>query len=221
MRAYKNNWPVEKAQFVENATRSLNRAPKGVDRVELWKYLAKNSIDVYDYYGYCDDVKRAKEDILAFGVTFPKDFHNARVKMQKRIKRAQAKEDRARSEALKRIAARLNELLERMYAKLSCRVADFSVVFPTTRKDFQDEGRLMHNCIGGYFDRCADGETVCFFVNKGGKRVADVESSPSDGKLRQCYSKMNKGVSAETRSYAQIVAKKVAAAIKRDQREAA
>ena len=221
VRAFKNGWSLEKAYEMERARYSLNRAPKGIDRVKLLEYLDKNDIDVYDYYGYCEDVKRAKEDILAFGVTFPRDFHEARVKMQKRIQIAEARKDKERIAALKRLAKRVNELLAKMSARLACRVGEFTAVFPTTRTDFRNEGNRMRNCIGGYFERCADGDTVCFFVNRNGKRVADVESSPSTGKVLQCRAKHNKDTDADTKEYAQIVAKKVAAAIKRDKREAA
>ena len=221
IRAFKNGWSLEKAYEMEWARYSFNRAPKGVDRVKLGAYLFKNDIDVYDYYDYCEDVKRAKEDILAFGVTFPRDFHKARVKMQKRIQIAEARKDKERIAALKRLAKRVNELLAKMSARLACRVGEFTAVFPTTRTDFRNEGNRMRNCIGGYFERCADGNTVCFFVNRNGKRVADVESSPSTGKVLQCRAKHNKDTDADTKEYAQIVARKVASAIKRDKREAA
>ena len=216
IRAFKNGWTLEKSHKIEFARYSLSRAPKGVDRVKLMEYLEKNDIDEHDYYGYCKDVRMAKADILAFGVTFPKDFHKARVKMQKRVKIALAKEEEERLAALKDLATRINALLEKMKAKLAWRVGDFSVIVPTTRKDFNDEQNRMRNCIGGYFDLCADGETICFFVNRKGARVADVEISPSTGKVLQCRAKGNERTDSETRKYASLVGKRIASMLRRD-----
>ena len=220
IRAYRNGWTLEKAREVEEARYTLRKAPKGIDRMELMKYLKRNDIDAYDYFSYCADVERAKEDILAFGVTFPRDFHEARKKMQKRIKRAQAREDRERAEALRRLADEVNALLDKMADRLAWRVGEYSVVVPVTRADFVAEGRRMRNCIGGYFDRSADGETAIFFLSRNGKRVADVESSPSSGAVRQCRGKCNANTDRETRLVASAVAKVVAKASKRLRRAA-
>ena len=221
IRAFKNGWTLDKAYKVEYARYSLSLAPKGVDRVKLMEYLTKNKIAASDYYGYCRDVERAKEDILAFGVTFPRDFHNARRKMQKKIAVAQAKEDRERTAALEVIARRINALLAKMEARLAWRVGDFSVIVPTTRKDFTDEQNRMHNCIGGYFDDCADGRRLCFFVNRKGRRIADVEISTSSGKVLQCYGKRNTETDASTRKYAAAVGKRIASMLRRDKAKGA
>ena len=74
--------------------------------------------------------------------------------------------------------------------------------------------RTMEQYFAAYWQKHATPEQEA-------KRVADVESSPSTGKVLQCRAKHNKDTDADTKEYAQIVAKKVAAAIKRDKREAA
>ncbi len=215
VRAYKNKWTLEEAHTANWARYALNKAPKGIDRIELAHYLKKNNIDAYDYYHYAETVAEAKEDILAFGNTFPKDFHKREKQMQKKIAIAKAKEDREREEALKMIAVRINALLERMSKKLAWRVGDYSVIVPTTRKEFVTEGNAMHNCIGGYFEKCADGETICFFIRKNGKRLADVEISPTTGAIRQCRAKYNKDTDKDTRDFAMVFGKKLANMMKR------
>ncbi len=215
IRAYRNKWTLEKTWEVEWARYALRKAPKGVDRIELAHYLNKNNIDAYDYYHYAETVAKAKEDILAFGNTFPKDFHKHEKKMQKKIAIAKAKEDREREEALKKIADRINALLERMSKRLAWRVGDYTVVMPTTRKEFVAEGNAMHNCIGGYFEKCADGETICFFIRKNGKRLADVEISPTTGAIRQCRAKYNNDTDKDTRDFAMVFGKKLANMMKR------
>lgn len=209
IRAHANGWSLEETELREHARYSLKNAPKGIDRIELMNYLVKNNIDIHDYYGYCRDIEHAKLNILDFGNTFPKDFHEKRIKVQEMIKIAQAKEEAEREKALKKLAIRVNKLLEKMRDKLAWRVGDFSVIVPTTRKQFAEEGNAMHNCIGGYFDRCADGDTVCFFIRKSGKRLADVEMSKS-GDIRQCRLKNNEKADKETKDFATIMAKKIA-----------
>lgn len=213
--AYKNGWTVEEAWDRENARYSLNRAPKGIDRSALYAYLKKNDIDIEDYYGYCGEVAKAGEDILAFGVTYPKDFHSARTRMQRKIEKAEKRRNAERDAALKSLAERINALLERMTKRLAWRVGDFSVTVPTTQKEFRDEGNAMHNCMAGYYSPCAEGKTVCFFVKRGGRRVADVEMSPSSGKVVQCRAKFNKPADSETVKFSKAVAKEVAKMLRR------
>ena len=90
--------------------------------------------------------------------------------------------------------------------------------------------RTMEQYFAAYWQKHATPEQEAKRVREGKtfkgayefcKRVADVESSPSTGKVLQCRAKHNKDTDADTKEYAQIVAKKVAAAIKRDKREAA
>lgn len=213
-RAYANGWTLSHARMAEYVRNKLSGMPDGIDRYALAKYLAANDIDVADYRHYVEDVKKAKEDILAFGVTFPRDFHAACERMYKRIRIAQAKADRERTAALRKLARRINALLERMHNRLAWRVGDYEVIVPTTREDFRREGNAMHNCIGGYFERCADGNAFCFFIRKDGERVADVEMSKS-GVVRQCRGKRNESTTREVSDFAKIVAKKIASTLRR------
>ncbi len=114
-----------------------------------------------------------------------------------------------------KIADRINALLERMSKRLAWRVGDYTVVVPTTRREFVAEGKAMHNCIGGYFEKCADGETICFFIRKNGKRLADVEISPTTGEIRQCRAKFNIDTDKETRDFAAVFGRKLANMMKR------
>lgn len=214
IRARANGWSLEKANEINTANRICRHAPKGVDKVRLYHYLCDNNIDLYDYYHYVKAVADARMDILGYGVTFPRDFHDAVKKVHKKIARVKAREERAREKSLIEAAARIDKLLTKMKNKLAWKYGNLSVIIPTTRKEFENEGRAMHNCIGGYFDSCADGNTICFFIRKSGKRLADVECG-NDGRLRQCRLKMNRAPDDETRIFATVMAKKIAAVMKK------
>ncbi len=219
-RAYKHGWTLAKALKANRISAEMRGAPKGVDKFALKRYLTKNDVAFWDYKHYAETVAQAGEDILSFGNTFPRDFHAHEKKMQRKAKRALAlkrrqerealeRQDREREEALKLIAARLNGILDRMSKRLAWRVGDYTVVIPATQKQFIAEGNAMRNCIGGYYEQCAAGDAICFFIRKDGKRLADVEADPKSGKLRQCRAKCNKAVDDETRAFAASVAKEL------------
>lgn len=220
IRAAKHGWTLAKARAEARFDRRMQGTPAGVDKHELDRYLRKNHLDLADWMGYAREVEEAGEDIRVFGVTMPRDLHAARRKMQAKIRRIRAKqaaeaakreaERRARLEAeLMETAKRINKALARMTARLEIRLHGLSVIFPTTRAEFVAEGQAMRNCIGGYFERHATGEARCFFIRRGGRRVADVEVSRS-GKILQCRAKCNKEIGGEVREFAELVARRIA-----------
>ena len=220
IRAYKHGWTIAQAKTEEFIRYNYNQAPAGIDRRELHKYLKKYDIDFYDYLHYCEDVERAEMDILAFGTTFPQDFHAAETAVRERYRQilrrreqilrrreAQRRREEIKEAKLRRkITERLNRLLDEMKVKLAFRVGDFTAIIPATREQFRDEGQTMRNCIGGYYDRHMRGETFCFFIRKDGKPHADVEMSIT-GKIRQCRLYANGKADTETYNAAEEMAK--------------
>lgn len=221
IRAKANGWTVETAHKKESIRRHFNWAPPGIDREALHDYLEKHDIDKWDYIQYCRAVKEAKLDLDGYGVAFPRDFHKAVKAVHRRILRAKAKEDVKCEAALKEVAARVNALLARMKKRLAALVGEFEVVVPTTRRDFVAEGQAMRNCIGGYFDRCADGTMACFFIRKNGRRFADVEMGVKDGSIHQCRLSCNRPADDATRKFAEAVAKRILPAFKNGKVKAA
>ena len=216
--AHAHGWTLEKARRERRFARTMRGVPKGVDKHALAKWLKKNDIDLWDWLGYAAEVKEAGEDILEFGVTMPRDMHERRRRLQRQIKRRDAKRAKElkerRNAALAETAKRVAASLERMRAKLEERLACYEVVYPATQQAFAEEGKLMRNCIGGYFAACADGKKHCFFIRRNGKPVADVEAT-TGGKVVQCRGKCNKETPPEVEEFAAMVAKRIAAAARR------
>lgn len=220
IRAAKHGWTLAQARYETDLASRLQGTPAGVDKHELDRYLRKNHIDFADWRGYALEVEEAGEDIRVFGVTMPRDLHTARRKMQAKIRRIRAKqareeakraaERRARQEReLMEAAARINAALARLTARLEIRLHGLSAIFPTLEKEFVAEGKAMRNCIGGYYAKHLAGDSRCFFIRRGGKRVADVEISKS-GKILQCRAKCNKEIGGEVREFAELVARRIA-----------
>lgn len=71
----------------------------------------------------------------------------------------------------------------------------YTVVLPRSISDLVEEGRAMHNCVGGYGNKIAQGKCVVAFIRRSGTPYADVEISP-EGNVRQCLSAHNKNAVA-------------------------
>lgn len=210
IRAHANGWTLQRALETEIARYRLTRAPKGINRMDLAKYIAANNLSVDEYLDYCRIVSLLGLDIHAFGYTFPRDFQTTAAQLHaqydEHLRRQNEERKRKYEAALKRTAARINYLLERAKKRLAWRVGDLSVIIPHTQEEFTAEGHAMRNCIGGYYRRQADGSTFCFFIRKNGEPHADVEMS-LNGRIKQCYTAGNKNVPLSTRRYANRMAR--------------
>ena len=210
VRAHANGWTIQRAREAEIARYQLIAAPKGINRMELARYLAVNNLAVGEYLDYCKIVSRLGFDILAFGFTFPRDFQATATQMRDRynekLRREREAAKREHEAALKRAAVRLNYLLEQAKQRLAWRVGDLSVIIPHTQEEFTAEGHAMRNCIGGYYPNHMDGSTFCFFIRKNGEPHADVEMT-LDGKIKQCYTFANENPPISTSRYAERMAR--------------
>ena len=86
----------------------------------------------------------------------------------------------------------LRKVVEEVKSDYEARSNTFVIVWPRSKADFTKEGQLQHNCVGGYFDRCAKGDTTVFFLRKKEepeKPLCTVEFN--EGKLVQCRTKYN------------------------------
>ena len=97
----------------------------------------------------------------------------------------------------------------------------FKVVIPTCKEDFQVEGRMNHNCVGGsYFDKMLKGKCVVFFLRK--KENIDaayctVEMNGSS--IVQCRAVRNNMAPPEAMKFMELVAKEVQKRIEKKQEE--
>ena len=192
----------------------LRNCPEGVDRRALARWLARNDVDYADWLAYAAEVERTGGDLLAYGVTMPRDFHDARRRLQEQIRAEERRSEAEKEKALMKSAKRINALLRKAAARLGARVRGFTVIIPTTREEFREEGNAMKNCIAGYFEAHARGERICAFIRRNGERVADMETNRR-GQVLQCRAVCNAEAPAEVQEYAQEVAKTIAAVFRR------
>lgn len=95
----------------------------------------------------------------------------------------------------------------------------FKIVIPTCKEDFQVEGRMNHNCVGGdYFDKMLNGKCVVFFLRKKeniDEAFCTVEMSGSS--VIQCRATRNSVAPPEAMEFMKQVSKEVQKRIEKKQ----
>lgn len=169
---------------------------EGIDIRKLAKYLySLGDATRHSAYDYRDYIKELKE--LGWKMDrktlFPKNLRAAHEKTMKLIK------VKKNQEVLKRYTKRLKLLKDRF----SYTEKKYAIVIPDNVFDLIDEGKAMHNCVGGYVDRVSHGETNVVFLRKK-KRIkksfVTVEIA-NDGHIVQARSFANGSLDTEVQEF--------------------
>ena len=178
--------------------------PKEIDRYELFKWCKKNNVEPREYRRYVNYVDKCGENILAYGVTYPRDFktmlerYETEARRLERIERQRLERENRREERRQAKIDKMNRRQREEYerkerqkqaekiAKIAMRLTklediegnEYKVVIPRSANMLLREGNAMKNCIGrmGYDEKIADGKSIILFLRgKGGRKNVDVE----------------------------------------------
>lgn len=130
---------------------------------------------------------------------FPKNFYRVHEELAQRICERELKFKR---ENTRKKNAMLRKRVKKIRKDYEAKSSIFVIVWPQSKIDFEKEGQLQHNCVGGYFERCAKGETTVFFLRKKEepeKPFCTVEFR--DGKLIQCRTIYNGSAPEDAMKY--------------------
>ncbi len=105
----------------------------------------------YDYIEQCRNLRLTFDD----GNLFPKDLMRQHQNLTNQLKSRQ--NDKYR----KRFAERREDLLKYEYQDET-----YCIIAPTSPEDLIREGDSMHNCVGGYISRVANGKTDVVFLRR-------------------------------------------------------
>lgn len=133
--------------------------------VHYLDYLARNEIDLGMYYAFLNDLK-----ILGFKFEKPTDFAHRFDVVGKMVKDAKDKE-------FDRKIAELYDSLP-TYSDGDCTITPFS-----TSHEIRRCGKVLHNCIGGFVESYANGNTQLYHLNWKGMLKAAIEIY--NGRLKQ------------------------------------
>lgn len=157
------------------------------------RYLKRNDVVASEYADYITILKRL-EYPLDNSYMFPKDF-------EKEYKRVHDEYDANKTEIdnkynnklIKQISDGLRKMKDlRTFLNGS---KGLLVYVPESVAELKEEGKKLHNCIGTYADRVAEGKTFVFFVRKLDNPTAPfVAFEYCNGEVIQCRSDHNQNV---------------------------
>jgi len=159
---------------------------------------------IRDYEDYLEQLARLRIPADKHN-RFPANFYHVHDELAKQIREEEAKVEQAKTRQKNEILRKVIKDIKKDYEVKS---NSFIIVWPQSKADFTKEGQLQHNCVGGYFDRCAKNETTVFFLRKKEepeKPFCTVEFK--NGKLIQCRTKFNNDAPEEAMKYMEKIEK--------------
>lgn len=142
-----------------------------------------------DYEDYIEQLEKLRMPLTRSN-RFPQHFYEAHHELSQII--------REKEDAIKRMEIKeKNKLLKKQVKALQelyyISSKEFVIVFPQSKKDFEEEGRKQHNCVGGYFEKMVQEKTTVFFLRK--KEEPETPYCTvefTNGKLQQCRTACNR-----------------------------
>lgn len=96
----------------------------------------------------------------------------------------------------------MNEYRKRCIPKFSYEDDEYTIVIPSSIKDFVDEAAMQHNCLKAYISRVLDGETTIVFMRRRERpEKSYVTVEICNGAIIQARRKFNEDISDEDRAF--------------------
>ena len=156
-----------------------------------------------DYDDYLEQLGRLHIPLTKSN-RFPANFYETHRQYAEQI---QEMEDKLKKADTRRKNSILKKLVEKQKELYECQDRELMIVWPTTKKDFEVEGQLQHNCVGGYFEKMVNQSTTVFFIRK--KESPEIPFCTVEfnkGKLIQCRSRFNATAPDEAIEYCKKIA---------------
>ena len=153
---------------------AIDLEDRGLELNEYYlHYLWKNKIKLSDFIDYIDQC-----DELGVKVDKPKNFQERHREYSRRIKILDSEKDNAK----------VKKMYKR-YKKYGYKANDIEIKPFANVEEIINCGEILHNCIGGYVGRYANGYTAIFYLTEKGELKAAIEVKK--GKLIQARKKFN------------------------------
>lgn len=142
-----------------------------------------------DYHDYLQDCRKLELDFTE-QILFPQKFQQAHEDIHIEVIEQENKKEAKRKKEQDML---YREVMGKQTDFLNFEDQDFKIIIPKDKDDFVREGREMHNCVGGYFEKVVKGQCTVLFLRKKedlDKSFCTVEIQGT--KLIQCRSVYNK-----------------------------
>lgn len=191
-RVYRLVSPGKLRAYVEKQDREVQEKEEKKKRVRTGGWLPGRdygTVGMTEYRDYLDELDYLGYDLTKKDNLFPSDFrkaheHAAKEVVALKVKLDEVKWDRRRDSCRKKYDFRDNE-------------KGMEVIVPQHISDLVKEGEAMHNCVGTYMTRVANGDTDVVFVRRTAKpeeSYITVEVNPRTGRIIQAREKYNADV---------------------------
>ncbi|MBR5377172.1 MAG: PcfJ domain-containing protein, partial [Lachnospiraceae bacterium] len=158
-----------------------------------------------DYLDFLDDLEYLHMDLK--DNMYPKNFQAMHQHIATERKNA---EDREKQKRFKKLGKELRKKLPELKKIFRGETEDLMLIWPTCKEDFNAEGVMQHNCVGGsYFERMAMGSCVVVFC----RRKSDPDKSYTtvefdmNGKVRQHRAYANKNAPEDAKIFIDTISK--------------
>lgn len=130
-------------------------------------YLTENNLNIWEYKHYVGMLKELNYK-LDKAYLFPSDFRKADDRVAKEYKEFKDKEEVKKKRRQNRLIKEISDGLRKMedLQEFLNGSEGLLVYVPESAKELLEQGRALHNCIGTYVDRIAEGKTLVFFVRR-------------------------------------------------------
>lgn len=171
-----------------------------------------------DYADYLKDLiflhMNVKDNLM------PKNFDAVHIALALRRKEEQDKTEQKR---IYRLNRKLKKMLPSLQEIFRGEDDELMIVWPTCKSDFNKEGAMQHNCVGGsYFESMVEGRSVVVFCRRKSepdKSYTTVEFSGATGKVLQNRAWGNKEAPEDAEEFINMISRKAQKAIKKKRQE--
>lgn len=204
---------------IDFATKYKLKIKKILTYIAKQQKLTKEKRLFMVYADYIQDCERLAENynmghiynLSNEAVLFPQDLvqaHQTTIELvnMERDRRAMLDFERSKGKMAKDISAiekKYKKLLPKLEKKYSYQADGYVIVIPPNLIDLHREGIAMHNCVGGYKERVANGSTQVVYIRK----IDDMDNSFGTMEIStretiiQARGKYNKNLSEEAKAF--------------------
>lgn len=168
---------------------------------KLLRYLKKQKevspdchVDIGIYADYIRDCVKLNADMKSKATLWPKNLIQIHNNQKVELKALETvKED-----------IKYQKLRKKIEERYSFKAMGFMIVVPDRVADLIREGTEMHNCVGGYIDRVANGDTCVVYIRKAdalNESFGTMEIDKAGRRIIQARGKFNKDLPPEAQAF--------------------
>lgn len=164
--------------------------------LKMFNYIKANKLNVREYEHYVSLLKKLGYK-MDKAYLFPKDFRKEDTRISDEYQAKKDKEAIEKATKQSKLIKKISDGLRKMpdLAEFLNGSNGLLVYIPESAKDLVEQGRALHNCIGTYVDRIAEGKTLVFFVRRlEAPNTPFVAFEYVNGEVVQCRADHNQNV---------------------------